>query len=67
MKRRQGRKTQSILEYTLILSAVILGIIAMSGKMKKMVEDNFNKTVEADNAATDTFKGRMQVDAPPLR
>jgi|GEM_PF-2861696 len=67
MKKRFQKKTQSMLEYTLILSAVILGIIAMSGKMKKMVEDNFHKTVQADNTATDTFQGRMQVDAPPLR
>lgn len=67
MRKRFEKKAQSMLEYTLILSAVILGIIAMSGKMKQMVQDNFHKTVQADNAATDTFQTRMQVDAPPLR
>lgn len=60
------KKTQSILEYTIILSAVILGILAMSGKMKEMVGKGLSDTADTYNSATATYKSRMLVDAPPV-
>jgi len=60
------KKAQSILEYTIILSAVILGILAMSGKMKEMVGKGLSDTADTFNNATETYKSRMLVDAPPV-
>jgi Flp pilus assembly pilin Flp len=62
---RRAKKSQSILEYTIILSAVVLGILAMSGRMKESVQNHFNKTAQTADRAADTFQERMTVDAPP--
>lgn len=67
MKRpkRRHTKAQSILEYTIILSAVVLGILAMSGRMKESVMKQFQNTADTADRSTDTFNARMTVDAPP--
>ena len=62
--KRRGT-AQSILEYVIILSAVILGILAMSTRMKQMVAKGLSDTADTYNQTTEQYKARMTVDAPP--
>lgn len=64
--KRRG-KAQSILEYVIILSAVILGILAMSMRMKQMVAKGLSDTADTYNQTTEQYKSRMTVDAPPVK
>lgn len=64
--KKHSKRAQSILEYTIILSAVVLGILAMSGRMKESVKNHFEKTAQTADRAAETFQQRMTVDAPSV-
>ena len=59
------KRMQSILEYTIVLSAVIVGIILASGKIKDMVKSGLESSAgDTYGGAQNSFKAKMVVDAP---
>ncbi|MCK4912879.1 MAG: hypothetical protein KAS05_04055 [Candidatus Omnitrophica bacterium] len=57
---RRKRRAQSILEYTLILSAIIAGIIFAARTMvKPAVEQSFTDATDSMNRMTSKFSSQL--------
>lgn len=53
------RKAQSVLEYTLILSAIIAAIIAAGPRIRQAVEKGFNDSSDTMENSTSEFKNHL--------
>ena len=61
---RRKRRAQSILEYTLILSAIIAGIIfAARSMVRPAVEQSFTDATDTMNRMTEVFNEKLGAGA----